>query len=244
MKRISFISSLICIIFSCSKSDDLLKVDCSQYSLTSEPVICNGTLCQTDTCQTYFGIWKNLLLSRNQMSQDYFNNHIIPCNTSIDNWGDGISFRIAYNVKIDWAEVQLWDKFVIWLSPSTSGLYPSLSLPRSSLLTKDQIISAASLMAFNTRLNTISSIDKIKYTSLNDAMNALSRSSGVDKLCKSDLYYEKPHMVIPPTGLPFLRAYGALNWEKNECITSQMNLYTGEVKVEFDPCMIIGYVTK
>ncbi len=243
MKKIIIISVLICIIFSCSKTD-IQKVDCSIYSIPIEPVICSRTFCQSDTCQTYLIIWKNLLMSRNQMSQDYFDNHITPCKTSLDKWDSGISFRISYNVKIDWAEVQLWDQFIIWLSPNTSGVYPSLNLPRNSLLTKDQINSAANIMAFSTRINTISSIKSIKYNSLNEAMKALSRSSGVDKLCRSEFYYEQPHMVIPPIGHPFLRAYGVLNWDENSCITSQMNLYTGEVKVITDPCMIIFCVAE
>jgi len=127
MKKAISIYFLILLIYACSKTDDrqkeLLKCDCSAYLAPSEPVTCSGTLCQSDTCQTYFSIWKELLLSRNQMSQDYFNSHITPCNTSIDKWNDGITFRISYKVKIEWAEVLLGDQFIIWLSPSTSGLY-------------------------------------------------------------------------------------------------------------------------
>lgn len=239
MKKISLLSILICSIFSCSKTNDILKCDCSFYSQTFEPVVCDGTLSQNDTCQNYLSVWKDLLLSRNLMNQEYFNNHITPCNTSMDKWKDGISFRITYKVKIEWSEVLLWDDFIIWLSPTTSGLYPSLTLPRNSLLTKDQINSAANIMAFSSSINKISSINNIKYHSLNDAMKALIRSSGVDTLCTSEIFYEQPHMVIPPIGHPFLRSYGVLSWDENKCITSQMNLYTGEVKVLFNQCMII-----
>jgi hypothetical protein len=238
MKKTILISILICLIFSCSKTDVSLKEDCTCYAETLEPEVCNGTLSQNDTCQTYLGIWKDLLLSRNQMTQDYFNNHITPCNTSIDKWNDVISFWISYKVKIEWSEVLLWDQFIIWLSPSTSGQYPSLTLPRNSLLTKNQINSAANIMAFSSRINTISSINKLKYHSLNDAMKVIVRSSGVDKFCTCEIFYEHPHMVIPPIGHPFLRSYGVLNWDENKCITCQMNLYTGEIKVSNNPCMI------
>jgi hypothetical protein len=172
------------------------------------------------------------------MTRDYFDNHITPCMTSINKWNSGISFRVSYRVKIDWSEVMLWDQFIIWISPSTSGLYPSLNLPRNTLLTKDQISTAASLMAFSTRINTISSISNLKYQSLDEAMNTLIRASGVDKLCTSEIFYERPNMVEPPSGHPFLQSNGALSWDRNECITSQIDLYTGEVNVVFDPCMI------
>ena len=137
-------------------------------------------------------------------------------------------------------EVKLWDQFIIWLSPSTSGLYPSLTLPRNSLLTKDQINSAISLMAFSSSLNTVSSIKTLKYNSLLDAKNAMNKASGTDTLCTYEFFYERPHMVIPPSGDPFLRGYGILNWDENRCITSQMNLLTGEVKVTFGVCYIIN----
>ena len=184
------------------------------------------------------------MISRNDMTQDYFNNHITVCRTSIDKWNDGISFEISYKVKIEWAEVILWDQFIIWLDPSTAGLYPSLDLPRNTLLTENQITSALSLMAFSSSLNTISPINDLKFHSLQDAMKAIIQSSGVDTLCTSELYYERPHMVTPPSGQPFLKAYGVLNWNENRCITSQMNLYTGEVSVIFNQCVIYFCVTE
>ena len=227
-------------MFSCSKNEDILKCDCTQYSQTSEPIVCNGTLCQSDTCQTFFNIWKNLLLSINGMTQVYFNDHFTPCSSTIDKWNDGISFRISYKIKIDWMEIKLGDQFIIWLSPSTSGLYPSISLPRNSLLTKDQINSAIDNMAFSSSLNTISSIDNLEFDSFNEAKKALNIASSTDTLCMYEFYYERPHMVIRPSGIPFLKGYGVLNWNENKCITGKMNLYTGEVTKTFNECYIIN----
>jgi hypothetical protein len=136
-------------------------------------------------------------------------------------------------------EAELWDQFIIWLSPSASGKYGSLSLPLNSLLTKDQINSAVSIMAFSSRINTISPITEINYSSLEDAEEAMNRASGTDKLCFYELYYEHPHMVNKPGGEPFLRGYGVINLEENRCITSQMNLRTGKVNVTLGACYII-----
>jgi hypothetical protein len=248
MNKTISIWCLIIAFLSCTKTEDrqkeILKCDCSGYLPPSESGACSGTLCQSDTCQTYFSIWKELFLSRNQMSPDYFDNHITPCNTNIDKWDDGISFRIYYKVKIDWAEVLMGDQFIIWLSPSTSGLYPSLSLPRDTLLTKEQINTSFSLLAFSSSMNVISSINELKYHSNAEAMTALIRGSGVDTLCTSDLYYNPPNLGLAPSGQPYLRAYGILNWNENKCITGQLNLYTGEVKTTFNQCMIIFCVTK
>jgi hypothetical protein len=174
------------------------------------------------------------------MTHDYYNTHITPCNTTISKWDDGISFEISYKLKIDWMEVKLWDQFIIWLSPSTSGFYPSLSLPRNSLLTNDQINSAIDYMAFSSSMNTISSIENLRYSSFNEAKKVMNSSAGTDTLCMYEFYYEPPHMIMHPSGNPFLRASGVLNWDQNRCITGTMNLHTGEVTVTFNQCYIIN----
>ncbi len=240
MKKIFSICLIILLIFSCSKKDDSLKVDCSSYLNypPSLPAPCFETPCTNDTCLTYLSIWKHLLISRNNMTQDYFDNHITVCRTNLNKWNDGISFEVSYKIKIEWAEVILWDQFIIWLDPSTAGLYPSIDIPRSTLLAETQITSALNLMAFSSGISTISSINDLKFHSRQDAMKAIIRLSGVDTLCTSELYYERPHMDTPPSGQPFLTAHGVLNWNENRCISSRLNLYTGEVNVDFYQCVI------
>jgi hypothetical protein len=240
MKKISLLSITICLIFSCSKTNDIINVDCSQYYLPEEPIVCEGTFCQSDTCQTYLNIWKSLVMSRNQISEAWFDNHITACKTGIDRWNSGLSFRINYTVKIEWAEVRLWDDFIIWLSPSTSGLYPSLTLPRNTLLTKDHINSAANIMAFSSRINTISPVSRLRYSSEDDALFILLRAAHTAQFCSTELYYENPHLVAPPNGHPFLRASGILDMKENKCVTGQVDLLTGEFEIIYNPCYIIN----
>ena len=238
MKQISLISFLICLLFSCNETKDIVKVDCPYGTTSLHPVVCSSTLCQSDTCQTYLGIWKQLFLERNQMTQDYFNNHITLCNTNIDKWNDGFSFRVTYKIKIDWAEDLLGDQFIIWLAPTTAGLYPSITLPRSVLLTKDQINAALGLMAFSSSMNTVYSINQLKYFTFEDAMRNLISASGVDKLCTSEIFYMRPHMVVPPNGHPFLRSDGTISEEQNKCIRAEVDLVTGELNIDYYPCVI------
>jgi hypothetical protein len=238
MKQINLISLIICLLFSCSKTNDILKVDCHSGPPSLQQVVCNSTLCQSDTCQTYLGIWKELFLSKNQMTQDYFNNHITLCYSHVDKWNDGFSFSITYKIKIDWAEVLIGDQFIIWLSQSTAGLYPSITLPRNTLLTKDQINSALNLMAFSSSLNTVSPINQLKYYSFDDAMSDLIKASGVDNLCTSEIFYERPNMVEPQSGHPFLRSTGTISEQENKCITSEIDLVTGQSNTIFNQCVI------
>lgn len=244
MKRIISTSIILLFLFSCSKTkeqnQDVLKVDTSHCSILLNMIDCSGLLCQSDTCSTYFAIWKSQFLSKNQMSNDYFTSHITPCQSQLHNWVDGISFEISYKVKVDWAEVVLTDRFAFWLSNTTLGLYPSLSLSRNSLLTNDQISSLFTIQAFSSSINTVSSAGKLKYSSLNDAMEALIKASNVDTLCTGDVFYQIPNRLAPPVGNPCIEASGALNWNENKCITSSLDLVTGEASVFYNVCINTG----
>lgn len=244
MKRILSVSIILLFLFSCSKTkeqnQDILKVDTSHCAPSANAINCSGILCQSDTCQTYFAIWKSQFLSKNQMSSDYFSSHVTPCQSQLYNWVDGISFEISYKVKVDWAEAVLTDRFAIWLSKTTLGLYPSLSLSRNSLLTNDQISSLFSIQAFNSSINTVSSASQLKYSSLNDAMKALIKASNVDTLCAGDVFYQNQNLLAPPHGNPCIEASGALNWNENKCITSSLDLLTGEASVFYNVCINTG----
>jgi hypothetical protein len=241
MKKTFSVCLLLIIFFSCSKTDDnkpgISKVDLS-YCMPIDPIGCSGTLCQSDTCQTYFAIWKEQFLTRNQMSQDYFNNHITPCKTQLFSWVDGISFEISYKVEIDWAETVLSDKFAIWLSKTTLGLYPSLDVPRNILLSADQINVLYIIQAFSSSINSVSSVNQLKYTSFREAMSALIKESKVDTLCTGNVFFQSPNFTSPPSGNPYLEASGVLNWNENKCITSSLDLVTGKAQVFYNVCII------
>jgi len=241
MKRILSVSIILLILFSCSKTkeqnQEILKIDtshCTEY----DAVICNGILCQSDTCLTYFAVWKDQFLLKNQMSQDYFNSHITPCTSKLVNWIDGTSFEITYKVKINWAEAVLTDRFAIWLAKSTLGLYPSLNLSRNILLTGDQISSLFTVQAFSSSINSVSSANQLKYPSMMDAMNVLIKVANADTLCRGNVFFQSPNLASPPVGDPFIEASGTLNWGENKCITGQLDLVTGESSVFYNPCVI------
>jgi hypothetical protein len=244
MKRTIIISFLAILIGSCSKPDtdkkDIQKCDCSTYLPSPESVECNGPISQSDTCKTYFAIWKEIFLEKNNMTEEYFNNHITPCKTSLHKWNDGISFEIYFKVKIGWVETKLYDDFAIILSSSTIGLYPTLSIPRSVLLSKDQISILVNNYAFSSRIFIVSPISSSKYNSQNEAMKALIDATSVDTLCNSRIFYQIPNLNFSPTGHPFIEASCVINWAENKCVSSQMDLVTGEVKVVYNACYIIN----
>ena len=217
MKKVIIIGFIFTILFSCEKKDDI---------------------CDSDSCNTYLKIWKELLISRNNLTESFFNEHIFPYSTEIDSWNDGKSFRVEYKVKIDWAEADLNDQFIIWLDPSTTGLYPSIPAPRSTYLAKEQINKMADIFAFGSSLYDIAMIDNLKYSSLDDAIQELKTAASVNQLNPGQVYFEQPN-IHGSTGHPFLKSGATISQSENKCLSCKIDLATGETEVKQVPCVTI-----
>lgn len=216
MKKVFLICLFFTVLFSCEKQDDF---------------------CDSDTCNSYFKIWKDLFIARNQLTEEYFNAHIFPYSTTIDTWNDGKSFMVEYKIKIDWAESKLNDQFIIWLDPSTSGLFPSVPMPRNTYLLKDQINKLIDKLAFSSSIHKIAMIDQLKYASLKEALQVLKTASGVDQLDEGQVYFEEPSFQIC-LGHPFLRSGATINRSENKCMSCQIDLVSGVTEVRQQPCAI------
>ena len=227
------------IIFSCSKPHDYLKTDCSDYPVIPPNVNCNGSICQTDTCNTYLGIWKELFLSKNQMTKEYFYNHITICNTATYKYANqGIQFELAYKLTIDWFETKFEEGFMIWLLPSYLQSNPTVNLPANALLSKDQITANINNPFFGYAINNISPIDHLNYSSRQEAVRTMAHAAGVNDLCSSTLSIQYQNVDNPAIGHPVLSASSTLNWEENKCISGIMDLSTDYVKVQEQVCII------
>ncbi len=217
MKKIIVIALFLVFIFSCEKG----KTD----------------FCDSEECDTYFKIWKDLFITRNQLSESYYNDHVFPYKTEIDSWNDGRSFRVDYKVKIDWAEANLGDQFIIWLDPSTAGLYPSKPTPRNTNLSKAQINSLLDIFAFSSSIHKVAKIDQLMFESREEAISVLQVASGVENLGSGEVSYENPSFNID-SGHPFLKVFATLNRNENKCLSGKLNLVTGDSEIREQPCMI------
>jgi hypothetical protein len=240
MKKTILISLSILIVFSCSKTADRKTVDCSQYyDILPPPLVCNGTICQSDTCITYFNIWKELFLAKNQMTEEYFNNHITICNTSANtDQYQGIQFALTYKFKIDWFETKFEENFMIWLTPLYLQNNPDINLPVNTLLSKDQVSQYMGNPFFATPMEIISSIEHLNYSSRQAAIMAMAANAGVNDMCTSNLSVQYMNVDNPMIGHPVLTASATVNWEDNKCVSGIMDLATDYIKVEHIACMI------
>lgn len=242
MKRIVFVISIFYLFQTCTKDNtNQLKCDCSQGYPPTDPIYCSGLLCQSDSCQTYFGIWKELFLSKNQMSQEYYDDHIILCSSSIHNWDDGASFEIYYKVKIGWVEYRLYDQFIIYIA---SNVYPGLDVPRSVLLSKSQIETILNGNYFSSQLGKVTPVNELKFASAADAMSALIRASNVDTFCIGSASFPQRSFDKYTVGHPFFMASGVLNWNDNKCIEGSIDLITGKTFVNENICYILFCFSK
>jgi hypothetical protein len=239
MKKTASIFLLFLIIFSCSKHADYQTIDCSYMNDQLQPIICTGSICQSDTCKTYFGIWKELFLAKNQMTEDYFNKHITICNTATYKYANqGFQFELAYKLNIDWFETKFEEGFMIWLYPSYLQNNPAISLPSNILLSKDQISANISNPFLSDLLHTISSINHLNYSSRQEALLVLAHAGGVNSMCASTVSIQYQDAPNPPIGHPMLVAGAALSWKNNQCVSGTMDLSTDYLEVSRNACMI------
>jgi Ataxin-1 and HBP1 module (AXH). len=243
MKKTFSISLLFLIIFSCSKPDDHLTSDCSHFSQSSTPIVCDGSICQSDTCQTYFGIWKEIFLAKNQMNQEYFDNHITLCNTgTFKNTQQGISFYLSFKIIIEWFEVKLEEEnFLILLSPAYTQQYPELGLPNNILLSKDQINGQINNTFFSSPIPTITPVNHLIYPTKQEAAKALAVAAGVNSICPVTINLKYPDGTNMPAGHPFLEARGVVNWDEDKCVTGEMDLVTGDIVIDNYGCRPIVF---
>lgn len=216
MKKLFVAVCLFPIIFSCEKTPGF---------------------CETGECQKYFNIWKDLFIARNQLSESYFNDHVFPYSTVIDNWNDGRSFRVEYRIKIDWAEANLSDQFIIWIDPSTEGLYPSVPAPRSTDLSKEQINKLLDIFAFSSGIHKVTKTDHLKYSSRDEAIQVLQSASGVNDLGSGEVFYKSPD-YNEDSGHPMLRVRVTVDKTENKCLNGVIDLVTGENEISNQPCAI------
>lgn len=231
-KRIFLIQmGLLTLLISCAKPHEIQKqkVTCPQYSdYNTWYNWTSGPLCQSDTCIKYQSIWKELFQEKNNLSQNYFNNHIIPCYSKIETWDEGISFRIYYKVVIDWAVAYCGDHFIIKIK-SGNILYPSLNLPRDIMFLKDDIRIAINNRAFSSSMLQLSNIETLQFSSNTAAMDKLISDSNLNTLCFQDIR-------IGPEGHMMVEAGAQYSNKENSCVEGDIDLINGKTTFNDVPC--------
>ncbi len=192
-------------------------------------------LCDSQNCKEYYEIWENLFKIRNNISDDYFDEHITVTKTEIDSWNDGESFNVNYNVKIDWATIDNHDQFIIKIN---SQLYPSLLVSRNEYLSETEIKQVLDMQAFSSYMSKINPDSKLKFSTKYQALKALRDLADSKKIKYDRIYYKKQKPLFNANGHPFLVGRGEINQSKNKCIYGEIDLITGEGETHECACWV------
>ena len=207
----------------CSKRTEETDLFCATISEGAD-------LCTDALCTKYMKIWKELLIQRNKLPEDYFCRHIELAKSSIDDWNDGTSFSICYSIKIDWAITYTCDQFIININ---NNLIPTLDVPRNVYLDKKDIDKAINMQAFSSEINKLTSSEKLKFKSLEDAINFAIKQANVKIL---DLT-ARGVFIDRTTGHISLEAVES-HLENNKCTFVTLDLINGQINIDEGVCYV------
>lgn len=88
-------------------------------------------------------------------------------------------------------------------------------------------------------MSRIKPIEKLRFSSYQDAVAALNQAAHTDKINATRFAYYVPGNLPRINGDPYLLGDGVIDCSQNSCVSGNLNLSTGEVKVSRQPCVII-----
>jgi len=206
-----------------TKTVDPKKVDLWCASISEE-----ANLCIDESCIKYMEIWKDLFIQMNALPGNYYCRHIELATSGIGEWNDGISFGVCYSVKIDWATAFTCDSFIIYIN---NDLYPALDAPRNVYLEKTSIEKVVNMRAFSSGITKLTPDEKLKFNSLEDAMNFAIKQANVNTLSLSRIFIDRNSGHI---SLDAVESHD----EINKCIFVTLDLINGQTKVVEGACYI------
>ncbi len=218
------------IMTSCKKETRTHNTTCTEIPQSSNPNFTKD-ICVSETCKKYEAIWKSILLEKNGLDEEYFRNHIEIVRTSINEFQDGIVFWVTMRVTVGWASTYVGDSFIIKINKDNT-YYPALPVPRYVYLTKEDIRTIVDSKAFNSRVTKLSGESTLNIPSKEEALKRMKKAAHVDNLCNSGT------IISRASGHFMLRAGASYVNGYNECMTSTINLITGETQVSNGPCWI------
>ena len=191
----------------------------------------SGSICTSENCTKYQAIWKELIQEKNNLSQDFIDTHFEVRRTSINAWRSGNSFRACYRFSMGWAIAFNCDQFIFNIDADNTH-YPALDLPRGTDFTKEEVRLAVDNRAFSSEITKMSSTTTLQFSSVDEAIDDLTKFSGVSKLCLDRVSLHRD------TGNLTLQASAQDESQVNACVKGSIDLISGEQEVRDEPCAI------
>jgi len=212
---------------------DDIKCDCNIESINTTLIIEPSDSLEN----TYYEIWRNNFISKNNWDEDDFNEHIYVTNIDLHDWNSGTSFRVDYYYIIDWANIKHHDKFIVRLYSEESA-YQYLNIPRDTYLNESWVIFCVNKNVFSSTITQLQPIKGLRYSSCQEACVALNKSNGFQTITNVELSLHVPGNIPRVDGYPYMLGSGVINYDENICVHGHINLANGESIAQETACWV------
>jgi hypothetical protein len=213
----------------------IIALFCGLMAGCSKDKLEEKDLCTSELCNQYYEVWKKILMSRSNMPEAYFEDHVFPYKSEVQTWYDGESFSVYYQVKIGWMICRVSDSFIIKVT--TDG-YPAINVPRNVYLNDSIIDQMITDGQFSCRMHVITPVENLKYSSQRKALKAIRDHAGNNSIEFTAYHYTEIRKNEVPNGHPFMTCRGVINESENRCLTGEIDLVSGVSETGEYPCMI------
>lgn len=197
-----------------------------------------GIFCETAECNQYFDMWKSLHKERNNMTEEYFKEHISTTNVQLTSYDQAKVFRVTYEFTLDWATVTATDQFPYYIFKNASP-FPSLQIPKEENLTKEEIAQTFESHAWSANMTIINPVQQLQFKTKKDAFEALNSNTDC-KFKDGHLLFKlhRPFANEPSNGNIFLESSCTINENENRCLTGEVDLVTGDKEIYETRCWV------
>ncbi|WP_109358881.1 hypothetical protein [Brumimicrobium oceani] len=194
-----------------------------------------GNILSQNQQNEYFEIWKSLVMNKSAMSESYFDAHIVDYKISSIAWNAGVSFRIDYQLKIDWMTINCQDEFLVTMNSSYEA-FEHLNIPRDVNFDESQIDFNINNMV-HSEISSYNLLDQLKYNNCDELKTAIKDSTGYQVAVPDRATYYVPGKLPREDGDPYVLIIGTINNQENKCLKGHINLNTGEWEAWEDVCV-------
>lgn len=185
--------------------------------------------CHHPKCNRYYQTWETLLKNRNGLSDAYFEKHIRPGTYKIQENENGEMFTIEYTVRIEWAEIELKDQFLIFIKENA---FPDKeNLEDKGFYLPDNIIDAhISYEDMDGHMTEMDPVEKLSFSSATDAIKVLRRKAFPNSIYFESYGYKKSAPGQVRNGNPYLFGEGEIDPVSRTMLKGEVNLVSRDAR--------------
>jgi hypothetical protein len=156
-------------------------------------------ICDDPLCTQYQAVWKDLLMRRNDISEDWFQEHISVNRTFLRTIpGAYQSLHVLYTINIDWAALETADAFAIFIdSAAPDSIH--FWLPKNAYLGVTEISAAVDSAALGSTVNVIAPVEALAFATETHARHKLERATGL-QWHRWRLWLGRQDQIVPADG--------------------------------------------